>query len=630
MQTLKQQCLARDPAFWNSLRAALSLPHDPSDLLTLLTLRKKAVAAGIPRPSAESVRVAVLGGVTLYPLVDWTLLQLDGHNIAATSHTGAFDDYRASSLSDDPALLALRPDVIALLPSPQEALSQLAVGEAPARYREAAEKAARSILDTCDRLHSRYGSQILLSNFPLPVEKDWGAFRAKHLGSDWSYRKLLNLSLGELAPSFVHLCDTEYLAYRRGFSSASPKDWFEAKQLGSYGLVADVASELASLIARLRAPTRKVLVLDLDNTLWGGTIGDAGVSGIEVGPFPARAEAFLAFQRYAKSLKERGWLLAVCSKNELANAEQPFLEHPEMALRLEDFASFQANWDPKPENLKRIASDLGLSVDSLVFVDDSAAEIEMVRQFLPEVATILLTDDPSHHVTQLKESGHFECLRLTAEDKDRAAQYHTEKKRAELAQSAGSLDDFLESLQMRATLGSFRQDDVTRIAQLVNKSNQFNLTTFRRSEAEIRVVANDSSYLTISCRLRDKLGDHGLISVVIGKRDKDTLLIDTWLMSCRVLQRQVELALLTRLVAQCQSLGIGKIFGVYRPSSKNGMVKDHYTRLGFRPHSTDDKSATFVLELKDFIPPAHRITIEEESHEGNDRRGDSRATATGV
>jgi FkbH-like protein len=352
-----------------------------------------------------------------------------------------------------------------------------------------------------------------------------------------------------------------------------------------------------------------VLVLDLDNTLWGGVVADDGLEGIEIGDTSPRGEAFKAFQRYVASLKDRGVLLAVCSKNDHALAIEVFEKHPEMVLRAGDFVSFQANWEPKSDNLRQMAAELDLGMDSFVFVDDNPAEIEIVRQFAPEVTAILLADDPADYVGQLQDCRLFEPRGITPEDLERTDQYRAETQRQTVLASAVDMDAYLESLTMEAEICEFTPFDVPRLAQLINKSNQFNLTTRRRTEAEVHALIGQTDHVCFSARLRDRFGDHGLISVVIGQVSDGVLRIDTWLMSCRVLKRQVEELVLNELCRLAQRKGCSRLEGVYLPTAKNEMVRDHYSRMGFRTHCVTPDFVEYVLELDSSRPRPVKIKL---------------------
>jgi FkbH-like protein len=375
----------------------------------------------------------------------------------------------------------------------------------------------------------------------------------------------------------------------------------------------DVAHDVAHLVVSMRAPSKKVLVLDLDNTLWGGVIGDDGLEGIDLGGTSPRGEAYQAFQRYVKSLKERGILLAIASKNDPAQAMIPFRSHPEMVLGLDDFVAFEASWDSKADALQRIATKLSLGLDSLVFADDNPAEIALVSQTLADVACVSLGPDPADFTGRLQDARLFEPRSLTREDAGRTLQYRSEEERQRLSAQATDMASYWRSLGMVATLSAFRPVDVPRIAQLVNKTNQFNLTTKRRTEAELTELMRDEQFLCFTVRLTDRFGDQGLISVLISRVAPPRLEIDTWLMSCRVLQRQVEFEAMNELARLAARAECTSIRGSYLATPRNGLVRDLYPRMGFSLVQEGD-SMLFERSLAEFVPFETSITVE--------RRGD--------
>ncbi|HCP46959.1 MAG TPA: haloacid dehalogenase [Deltaproteobacteria bacterium] len=343
---------------------------------------------------------------------------------------------------------------------------------------------------------------------------------------------------------------------------------------------------VARLLGLLQGRAGKCLVLDLDNTLWGGVIGDDGLAGIRLGQGDAVGEAHRAIQQMALDLRDRGVLLAVCSKNDDARARQPFLEHPEMLLKEEHISIFQANWTDKASNLEAIASALDIGLDSLVFLDDNPAERAQVRDALPQVQVPELPEDPALFPRALLASGAFEVLGFTKEDANRARSYRAKAKRAELRAGSRDLGEYLESLEMRATFNEFDGLGRARITQLIGRSNQFNLTTRRHSETEIRAMEDDPEVHTLQVRLTDRFGDNGMVSVVIcrpvAEAGCSAWVIDTWLMSCRVLGRRLEEAVRDELVRAAQAAGVDELWGQYLPTERNQIVREHYPKLGFQ------------------------------------------------
>ena len=357
---------------------------------------------------------------------------------------------------------------------------------------------------------------------------------------------------------------------------------------------------MARTIAAVRGLSRKCLVLDLDNTLWGGVIGDDGLGGIQLGQGSAIGEAFLAVQKMALELRSRGVVLAVCSKNEDHNARLPFREHPDMLLREHHIAVFQANWTDKAANLRAIASQLNIGVDSLVFLDDNPAERMQVRGELPLVAVPELPEDPALYPRTLAAAGYFETVGFSKEDRERADYYQANAQRAAALNASGDIGAYLASLDMVCTIGLVDEIARPRVAQLINKSNQFNLTTRRYSESELGAAIEGPSRHVVQVRLVDRFGDNGIISVLIADKKGKTWEIDTWLMSCRVLGRRVEEACLSHLVVAARQAGAGELVGKYVASPKNGMVADHYKKLGFLPLGTNNGLSLWRLALDEF------------------------------
>jgi FkbH-like protein len=416
-----------------------------------------------------------------------------------------------------------------------------------------------------------------------------------------------NQRLAEAASvSGVLLVDVDRQAAWSGRAAWSdPIHWHQAKQaIGPF-----VAPFYGDLVARVIAAccglSRKCLVLDLDNTLWGGVVGDDGIDGLVLGQGSAVGEAYSAFQRFTASLAERGIVLAVCSKNDEQIVEAVFAQHPEMHLKRDSVAALIANWDDKASNLRRIAGMLDLGLESFVFVDDNPAERAIIRRELPSVAVPEVPDDIAQYPLVIARAGYFEATAFTAEDRARVRQYSENVKRSDALTRATDIGAFLSNLDMTMEAGAPRREDIGRVMQLINKTNQFNLTTRRYKEPEIERLVEDSASVILRFRLVDRFGDNGLIAVIIARphdREAETLVVDTWLMSCRVLGRGVEAACLNVLVAAVRSAGATTLLGEYKPSGRNAMVRDHYRKLGFTPSNEQpDGVTTWRLDLTKFI-----------------------------
>ncbi|HEX7571109.1 MAG TPA: HAD-IIIC family phosphatase [Verrucomicrobiae bacterium] len=615
---LKKLLLNGDSEFWNALAATTRSARGFDEILFLSSLRKKAHARNlaVPEPPAGKLRLAMLGGYSLYPLHELIEHLCEVENFPVELWQGDYDNYIFEIMDDESELYAFAPHVVFILPAERRCTYTGNLTDARALPQAEAQRVVDSLLELARKVNEKTHAEIIMTNFMPPARHDLGAFRSRTLGSDWSFRKWVNLELGLNAPSFLHVCDWAFLAHRHGgLVARDERSWFESKQPCSPSLMVELAREVTHLIASLKRAPKKVLVLDLDNTLWGGVVADDGLEGIELGDTSPRGEAFKAFQKYIASLKQRGVLLAVCSKNDFAKAAEPFQKHPDMVLKMEDIVSFKANWEPKSENIRAMAPELNLGLDSFVFVDDNPAEIEIVRQFVPEVRTILLGPDPSEYVAQLADCRLFEPRNITAEDAGRTSQYRSEAQRKALETTVTDMASYLESLQMAAVISEFAPVDVPRLSQLINKSNQFNLTTHRRSEAEVLAVMNDKNFIGYSVRLKDRFGDHGLISIVIGEIAGDTLKIDTWLMSCRVLKRQVEEEVLNELARLAKRNHGTRLEGVYLPTPKNEMVRDFYGRMGFTLTTESATKREYELKLAAFQPIPTKIKIVRHAYD---------------
>lgn len=614
----KSLLLNGDPAFWGRLTELTRSARDFEELFLLSSLRKKAHARKLPhpRPPKGKLRLAILGGYSLYPLHELIEHVCETENFPIEVWKGEYDNYISEIMDDGSELYSFAPQAVFLLPAERRCMYTGRLTDSRELQQAEAQRVVESLLEIARKVNEKTGAEVITTNFRLPPLHDLGAFRSRTLASDWSFRKWVNLELGLAAPSYLTICDWEFLANRIGAVVArDERSWFESKQPCSPALMVELAREAAHLLISLKRAPKKVLVMDLDNTLWGGVVADDGLEGIELGDTSPRGEAFKAFQKYILSLKQRGVLLAVCSKNDHARAAEPFERHPDMVLKMDDIVCFKANWEPKSENIRAMAPELNLGLDSFVFVDDNPAEIEIVRQFVPEVTTILLGPDPSEYVAQLADCRLFEPRSITAEDAERTGQYRSDAQRKALQASVTDMDSYLESLQMEGVLSEFTPVDVPRLSQLINKSNQFNLTTRRRSEAEVIAVMNGPEYAGYSMRLKDRFGDHGLISVVIGKKDGDTMRLDTWLMSCRVLKRQVEEEVLNEIARLAKARGCTRLEGVFLPTPKNEMVRDFYGRMGFTLTSESETKREFELRLENFQPIPTKIKIVRRAYE---------------
>jgi FkbH-like protein len=445
----------------------------------------------------------------------------------------------------------------------------------------------------------------ILQTVVPPSDPVFGGLDARIPGSPRSMVERFNARLlQEVAQENDLVADVAFLASQVGFNAWNvARDWHKAKLPAPLDATPLYADFLCRLTGAARGKARKCVVLDLDNTLWGGVIGDDGVDGIVLGQNSSVGEAHVALQRFLLDLRSRGIILAVCSKNEDETARIPFRQHPEMVLKEDHIAVFTANWSDKANNIREIAATLNIGTDAIVFLDDNPVERAQVRQVLPEVAVPELTQDPADYISLLANAGYFEAISLSKEDLDRADFYQANAERVSL-QKVGSLSDYLISLNMVATISAFDSVGRNRIAQLVNKSNQFNLTTRRYSEGDIAAIESDPSKYALQIRLADRFGDNGMISVVIFDKGDEEWSCDTWLMSCRVLGRRVEELVLLTVVQAAAEAGATRIKGTYIPSNKNVLVKDHFAKLGFsKTAELPDGTTEWTLALAKYVKP---------------------------
>jgi len=567
----------------------------------LLRELREQTSGGVP------VRVAVLGGTTTNEVVDLLELLLVADGFVPSFYQSGYGRFYEDATFHVADVATFEPDLVYLhthvtnisrFPSPDydEAELEKRLSEELGRFQR-----------IWQSIHTNVHCQIVQNNFEHPPFPLMGNLDSTAPGGHTRFVYELNRAFARHASAQRHLLihDIHALAARVGLDR-----WFDWERWFSYKILTTpeaslaLASSLASQVGALRGRARKCLILDLDNTLWGGVIGDDGVERLHIGNETALGEAYTAFQRYCLSLRDRGVLLAVCSKNDEAIARSG-LAHPDSVLKAEHFSAFKANWDPKPDNIKQIASELNLGLDSFVFVDDNPAERALVRAQLPMVAVPEVGADVAQFRGAIQAGRYFEMAAVSKEDLGRAAAYQANRKRTAALSQFKEYGDYLDSLQMTGEIGPFRPVYLERIAQLINKTNQFNLTTRRYMLAEIEQIATDPRHITLYGRLVDVFGDNGVISVVIGRLEGQAVRVDLWIMSCRVLKRDMELAMLDALAQAAQAAGALELRGTYIPTSKNAMVADHYRSLGFEPDGS-----SWRLDLNGYSLRNRHIKVE--------------------
>lgn len=440
--------------------------------------------------------------------------------------------------------------------------------------------------------------KIIYFNYPEIEDTVFGSY-ANKVESSFTYQvRKLNYDLMRLSQQFPNLfiCDIAGLQNKLGRDQMFAANVYTSTEMVlSIDALPYVASRVMDIVCAIKGQFKKCLILDLDNTVWGGVIGDDGLEGIQLGHGLGIGKAFTEFQMWVKKLKQRGIIICVASKNNEETAKEPFEKHPDMVLKLDDIAVFQANWDTKVDNIRTIQQILNIGFDSMVFLDDNPFERNMVRENIPAITVPELPEDPAEYLEYLYSLNLFETASYSNLDKDRTKQYQVEAQRVSLSKTFTNESDFLKSLNMVSVVSGFTKFNTPRVAQLSQRSNQFNLRTVRYTDADIEALANDPSVIDLSFTLEDKFGDNGLIAVVIMKPlDKETLFVDTWFMSCRVLKRGMENFTLNTMVEKAKAAGYKKIIGEYLPTPKNKMVEEHYSGLGF---TAVDCASTAQFEL---------------------------------
>ena len=459
------------------------------------------------------------------------------------------------------------------------------------------------------------GKKIIYFNYPEIEDTVFGSY-ANKVDSSFTFQvRKLNYELMQLSQQYKNLfiCDIAGLQNKLGRDMMFAANVYTSTEMIlSMDAIPYVASRVMDIVSAVKGLFKKCLILDLDNTVWGGVIGDDGLEGIQLGHGLGIGKAFTEFQMWVKKLKQRGIIICVASKNNEETAKEPFEKHPDMVLKLEDIAVFQANWETKVDNIRTIQSILNIGFDSMVFLDDNPFERNMVRENIKGITVPELPEDPAEYLEYLYSLNLFETASYSNLDKDRTKQYQVEAKRVSLSKTFTNEADFLKSLNMVSVVSGFTKFNTPRVAQLSQRSNQFNLRTVRYTDADIEALANDANVIDLSFTLEDKFGDNGLIAVVIMKPlDKDTLFVDTWFMSCRVLKRGMENFTLNTMVEKAKAAGYKKIVGEYLPTPKNKMVENHYTGLGFTKIE-GTATAKFELNVDDYQNRECYINMEKQ------------------
>ncbi len=598
----------------------LTYPFDSSYLLKKRKAIKRALLSELEsRETADEKilekRIAILGGSTTHDIVEMLELFLLNYGIKTEFYESEYAQYWNDVMFDSAELAGFKPDVIFIHTSTRnitafptargsredvDALLSNQFSHFEAMWQKAAEV---------------YKCPIIQNNFESPFyrllgNRDTWDFRGKS-----NFVSRLNQKFYEYAQNHenFYINDINYMASCYGLQKwADPFYWHMYKYALCVDAIPEFAFNLANIIKSLYGKNKKAIACDLDNTLWGGIVGDDGAENIEIGQETSVGQLYSEFQGYLKAHKDLGVLLTVNSKNDEENALAG-LNRPDSVLRPDDFIVIKANWEPKDRNLAATAKELNIGSDAMVFIDDNPAEREIVRSSVQGAAVPEMTA-PERYINILDRSGFFEVTQFSSDDLSRNEMYKANAERAKQEASFTDYGDYLRSLEMKAEIMPFAPLYMSRIAQLTNKSNQFNLTTLRCTQGDIERIAADGNYITLYGKLADKFGDNGVVSVVFGhtdEADKSLFHIDLWLMSCRVLKRDMEFAMMDSLVAECKARGIAKLRGYYYPTAKNKMVKDFYAQFGFKKTAEDDDgNTTWEREIGDYENRNHVIEAQ--------------------
>ncbi len=537
-------------------------------------------------------KVAVLGGSTTHDIAAILELFLLNFGIRTQIYESEYNQYWEDIMFDNPELTEFAPDII-YIHTTNRNISFPRIGMSREDVDSLLDSDYKKFCAMWEKAQNTYHCPIIQNNFEFPSYRILGNSDCVNVAGSVNYINSLNARFAGYAREHkdFYIEDIQYLSASYGLDAwADPLYWHMYKYALSMEAIPTLSYSVACIIKSIYGKNKKALTLDLDNTLWGGIVGDDGPENLSIGPETSMGQVYSEFQEYIKSHKDIGVILTVDSKNDYENAIAG-LNHPDSSLHPDDFVVIKANWDPKSKNLIDTAAELNLLPESFVFVDDNPAEREIIKTQVPGAAVPEI-GEVENYIRAIDHAGYFEVTNLSADDAKRNEMYRANAQRAALEATFSDYGQYLDSLEMTGVIRNFEPVFLDRIAQLTNKSNQFNLTTKRYSRAEIEEVAGSDEYIDIYGKLIDKFGDNGVVSVVIGHKNKDVLDMDLWIMSCRVLKRDMEFAMMDELVAAAKAAGLHKIMGYYYPTAKNNMVRDFYERMGFTKVSGDEEGNT--------------------------------------
>ncbi len=578
---------------------SLNYPYDSSIILRKKKSIKRDLLLTEP---ASKLKVAILGGSTTSEIKNILELFLLKHGYVSDFYESDYNQYYEDAIFGNESLLNFAPGFIYIH------TSNVNITRFPSYHmteKEVDQLLKKEVTKFSNIWHAleKFNCPIIQNNFELPINRSLGNLDSYDMHGKTHFINLLNLEFAKQARERknLYLNDINYLSSVLGLQNWFDKSlWHTAKYVVSFDAIPYLTQSIASIISSVLGKSKKCLVLDLDNTCWGGVIGDDGLNGIGLGNETAYGESFMYFQNFVKELKDRGVILAVCSKNEMEIAKEGFT-HSDSVLKFDDFISFKANWDPKHQNIANIAKEINIGLDSLVFIDDNPAERSIVSAQLPDVSVPNVGSEVIAFVDHIERNGYFETTSLSKDDLNRNKFYEQDSKRLKEQALYVNYEDFLKSLEMQAEIKPFASEYLDRITQLINKTNQFNLTIRRYTFGEIELINNTKSYIKIYGKLVDSLGDNGLVSVIIGEIKEQLCVIDLWIMSCRVFKRDMEFAMFDTFVDHCLQNNVNTIKGSYSKTAKNAVVSELYPSLGFiKVKSEGEATTTWELDISSY------------------------------
>ncbi len=557
--------------------------------------------------------IAILGGSTTNDIKLVLELFLLNYGIKPNFYESEYNKFWEDAMFENKELEEFKPDIIYICTSNKNIINFPSLSESKEEVNEKLNSEYIRFESMWQNLKNKYQCPIIQNNFDYLSYRILGNKDATDYRGKINFITKLNLMFYDYAENNAnfYILDINYLSSQYGLDKwQDPFYWYMYKYAMAVPAIPLLSFNLANIIKAIYGKNKKGLVLDLDNTLWGGIVGDDGVDNLIIGEETSEGQVYTDFQKYLKEISQMGILLNINSKNDLENALAG-LNHIDGILKPDDFIVIKANWEPKSNNMLAIASELNLGVDSLVFVDDNPAERAIVKDYINDVAVPEM-NEPYKYIQVIDHSGYFENINLSGDDFKKNKMYKDNIERNKMISSFENYGDYLKSLNMKATIDKFEPIYMARIAQLTNKSNQFNLTTKRYTQNEIEDTANNAEYITLYGKLEDKFGDNGVVSVVIGKKTNEKLDIDLWIMSCRVLKRDMEFAMMDSLIKECIKHSIKEVYGYYYPTVKNGMVKDFYKIQGFTKISEDkDGNTVWKFVINDYKNKNKFIDVEE-------------------